>query len=77
MNTLLSKFKSKTHPVVKALQLVLVAISGAAMYYVGLPDDWKLNIPAVAIKTLSTSGLILTFLLQFTSLKSYNEQYIT
>ncbi|MEI6555520.1 MAG: hypothetical protein WCL70_08025 [Paludibacter sp.] len=70
MNTLLSKFKSKTHPVVKVLQLVLIAISAAALYYGGLPDDWKLNIPAIAIKTLSTSGLVLTFLLQFTSQKT-------
>jgi hypothetical protein len=70
MSKLVHKFKSKTHPVVKVLQLLLVAISGAAMYYGGLPDDWKLNIPAVAIKTLSTSGLILTFLLQFTTKKS-------
>lgn len=69
MKKLINRFKSRTHWVVKLLQLVLVAISSTALYYGGLPEEWKTVIPSQYIQILSVTGYALTFILQFTSQK--------
>lgn len=70
MQRIKKRFKSKTSKAVQFLQVLLAAIGVAAAYYSALPEEWKIQIPALLIKVAGITGFLTALALQFTQRKT-------
>jgi len=70
MQKIKKRWKAKTSKTVKFLQVTLSAIATVALYYAGLPEEWKATIPIVIIQVTAFLGYFITLILQFTKKKT-------